>query len=45
MSSGVKKRTRGGMKMGLQSGGRGVGFVPSGVNGIRRERERDICAG
>lgn len=34
-----------GSEIGLQRGGHEVGFGPSRVNGIRRGRERDICAG
>lgn len=41
-----KRRGRGGGgKMGLERGGHEVGFGPFRVNGIRRGRERDICAG
>lgn len=48
MRSGVKERRRRGRRAGrwgLQRGGHEVGFGPSRVNGIRRGRERDICAG
>lgn len=46
MSSGVEEEEEEeGRKMGLRRGGHEVGFGPSGVNGIRRGRERDICAG
>lgn len=47
MRSGVewrRKRRRAG-RWGFREGGHEVGFGQFGVNGIRRGRERDICAG